>query len=56
MYLDCVVNNEKEMKPIFNAMPQDVKNWLAENAVGPETRVVIGKTLKVVTVNEYLNY
>lgn len=54
MYFDAVLDGD--LNPLFNGTPQECKAWLSETTVGPEVQVCIGKTLALVSVNEYLKY
>jgi len=53
MYLDAVL--DRQMRPMYNSTPDNVKQWLEEHKdIRAGYDVCIGKTMKVVTVEEYL--
>ena len=52
MYFDAVVTESMEV--LFNGTPEETVEWLRENPTDEKTRVVPGKTLRVLTVSEYL--
>lgn len=53
-YFDCVV--DKDIRPIYNGTPEETKKWLAQykNEIPQTHQVVIGESLKTVSINEYL--
>lgn len=52
MYFDCVL--DKNMVPKFNGNPDETRAWLQANDTELTDRVCYGKTMKRVTVAEYL--
>lgn len=52
MYFDAVLDSQ--MEPLFNGTPQQVKNWLKKAELDDSMQVCVGKTLQIITVNEYL--
>lgn len=54
MYFDAILDGR--MNVLFNATPEECKDWLSEHTTGPDVRVCVGKTMELLTVNEYLRY
>lgn len=57
IYLDAVLESEN-YTPIFNGVREATISFLQERKDDPEVqtaRVVIGETLRIYTVEEYLN-
>jgi len=51
-YFDAVLT--KNMVPLFNGTPKETKKWLEDNETNETDMVCVGKTMKLVSVPEYL--
>lgn len=52
MYFDAVLRGDMEVR--FNGTPEETKAWLEENETDPTDVVVDGKTIRMMSVEEYL--
>lgn len=53
MFLDAVL--DENIKPVFNAQPHEVVQWLKDNPVPDDYQVCVGKTLEFLSVRAYLD-
>lgn len=51
-YFDAVLD-EKQF-PVFNGTPEETKQWLLDNRDAWNLSVCVGKTLQMVSVQEYM--
>ena len=53
IYLDAVLDNN--MNPVYNDIPDNVRKWLQNQTNMENHIVVVGRTLKILSITEYLN-
>lgn len=53
MFFDAVL--DEEMRPIFNGTPAQTYPWVLEHLIfAPDLKVCVGRTLKIVSFEEYI--